>query len=67
MPRRQTGYQILKSSIEHCEFKWLGLLLLYKSLITKSTDKDSAFKGKKKRLLQISSGHRFELPRSKGH
>lgn len=50
MPRRQTGYQILKSSIEHCEFKWLGLLLLYKSLITKSTDKDSAFKGKKKKV-----------------
>lgn len=55
MPRRQTGYQILKSSIEHCEFKWLGLLLLYKSLINKSIDKDSAFKGTKKKKKVASS------------
>ena len=65
MPRRQTGYRVLKSSIEHCEFKQLGLLLLYKSLINKSTDKDSAFL--KKLLLQVSSGYSLELPRNKGH
>lgn len=43
MPRRQTGYQVLKSSTEHYKLKWLGLLLLYKSLINKPTDKDSAY------------------------
>lgn len=49
MPRRQTGYQAFKASIEHCGFKWLGLLLLYKSLINKSTDKESSFKKMKKK------------------
>lgn len=58
MPRRQTGYQAFKSSIEHCEFKWLGLLLLCKTLINKSTDKDSTLKKKEKNsLLQVSSSY----------
>lgn len=49
MPRRQTGCQAFKASFQHCEFKWLGLLLLYKSLINKSTDKDSSLKKIKKK------------------
>lgn len=44
MPRRQTGYQAFKSCTEHCEFKQLGLLFFYKSLINKLTDKDFALK-----------------------
>lgn len=47
MPNRQTAYQVLKSPMEHCKFKQLGLLLLYKSLINKFSDKDSLFKKKK--------------------
>lgn len=67
MPRRQTGYQVLKSSTEHYKFKWLGLLLLYKSLINKPTDKDSAFFFFFKLSLQVSSDYISELPRKKGH
>lgn len=63
MPRRQTGYQVFKPSVEHCVFKWLGLLLLYKSLINKSLDKDSALKKflKIRLLLQVSSSYHLNF------